>query len=710
MHNVSSLSPFLFQLGMWIYVFAFLIAGAESLPFIGLAIPGTTFIVLLGFLARQGAMNIWVLVVVTIIGAILGDSLSFYFGKRGTPFFMRHFQSERMKRHLAFGETFFEQHGGKSLLLGRFVGPLRPIVPFVAGLFDISTTRFFIWNICSAIGWAFGYIFLGYFFGGAWEYISIWSPKLGIFLFILLAILFVLWLIKWVVWSYGKQVAKVCLSLFNSAIQGMANNEYVVRKTKRHPRSILFWRARVDRSHLLGLPLTLFTLVFVYVFTAFVGVAEGVIHEENIINADVRLEHLLYAFRQPDMVKFFLWITVWGKWQMVAVVIVVVSIILFLYNKREYLIGFLVSTFGGVFSLSLMKVLVHRSRPIGVAVYHEASYSFPSGHATLAIALFGMIFYMTGRLSRQWRTKTNLFFIAVIFIFLLGFSRLYLGVHYLSDVWGGYLLGFLWLFVGVSIIEWGGLKQWLHKVYHARMTQKSRVWFSGILIGCGILFYVGFGIQFKPIVQANKLTVVPPIVVTGNILNQFGGTYGLPQYTETLGGRKQEPLSFIIIALNKVAFIHALQQAGWTLADAPTIQTLWITGRDAVFNQEYSAAPMTPDFWNTDVHAFGFEKATARQTVRQRHHARFWTTNLIMPNGNHVYVGTASMDRGIKWGITHRIVPAIDTERDFLFNDLQTSHMIITSTKENFVPPVLGKNFTGDPFFTDGQIYVVRVK
>ena len=119
---------------------------------------------------------------------------------------------------------------------------------------------------------------------------------------------------------------------------------------------------------------------------------------------------------------------------------------------------------------------------------------------------------------------------------------------------------------------------------------------------------------------------------------------------------------------------------------------------------------MTPDFWNANVHNFGFEKATDSDNVRTRHHARFWKTNYITENEDIIYVGTASFDINLKWGVTHQISPDIDTEREFLYSDLQKTDMIINTEKQQFVDPKLGSNFSGDLFFTDGKLYLISIK
>ena len=119
---------------------------------------------------------------------------------------------------------------------------------------------------------------------------------------------------------------------------------------------------------------------------------------------------------------------------------------------------------------------------------------------------------------------------------------------------------------------------------------------------------------------------------------------------------------------------------------------------------------MTPSFWNAQVHNFGFEKPTKIDEVSQRHHARFWKTYYQIKPGGYIYVGTTSLDKGIKWGITHKIKPDIDTEREFLFQDLMATGFVSRFSKQQFVPPLSGENFAGDAFFTDGKSYLLFLK
>jgi len=332
----------------------------------------------------------------------------------------------------------------------------------------------------------------------------------------------------------------------------------------------------------------------------------------------------------------------------------------------------------------------------------EKSFSFPSGHATIAVALFGFLSYIIIREYQSWRVKVNIFFTTLLLIILIGFSRIYLGVHYVSDVWEGYLLGALWLIIGISISQYLFSKKTINQVI---ITTKTKL-YSYLIIIFTIFFYIFLAWSFHPTL------LIENINLTNSTLDSPLGIFKSEQvkYTETLTGQRQEPISFVILAKNQQDFLAIFNSASWQLADIIDINNTYKLVQAALFKKPYETAPMTPSFWNAKTNDFGFEKANETNNARQRHHARFWKTSYTTADDYNIYVGTSSFDEDIKWGITHRISPDIDTEREKLFIDLKNTELIKYYSKEKNVNPVLGKNFTGDQFFTDGNLYLIKLK
>jgi undecaprenyl-diphosphatase len=143
-----------------------LISFLESFAFLGLIIPGTSLVVFAGVLTSRKIIRLGSLIVAVAVGGILGDAASFYLGKKGTKWFGSHnkfFKTEYLKK----GEDFFLKHGNRSVIFARFFGPLRPIIPFVAGMFKMPSQKFFLYNVISAAVSAPLYVGLGFFLGSA---------------------------------------------------------------------------------------------------------------------------------------------------------------------------------------------------------------------------------------------------------------------------------------------------------------------------------------------------------------------------------------------------------------------------------------------------------------------------------------------------------------------------------------------------------------
>ena len=165
-----------------------LIALMESLVAVGVIIPGSTLIVFTGFLALHGKEDIAAIITVSTVGAFLGDFASFWLGARFGPDIINSRMMRKQKTVVRKAEIFFTQHGGKSVFFGRFIGPIRGFVPFVAGCAQMKPRVFIAYGIVSAILWGLAYPGLGYLAGVSWQNVQRWSGRLSILIFVALAI------------------------------------------------------------------------------------------------------------------------------------------------------------------------------------------------------------------------------------------------------------------------------------------------------------------------------------------------------------------------------------------------------------------------------------------------------------------------------------------------------------------------------------------
>jgi membrane protein DedA with SNARE-associated domain len=687
-----------FEASIFLYISTFVISFLESLVVIGLIAPGTVFLLFVGFLLSKGFLNIPLIVFLAVLGAVLGDMVSFYLGKKGTNFFKKENKILKLA-NLEKGRGFFKKHGGKSIFLGRFTGPLRSLIPFIAGTFHMNYKSFLVWNIISGFLWAVLYLFLGFSLGEAWRVVETYSNKVEIFIAALIALLIFFYFLRLYFSSKQvKSIAKVIIFFKDLAEETIFKID-IIRKNSH------FISDRFKKHTFFGLPFTFLIVVFLYILFLFFTFTRDAVLSGRIHGMDVRIENLLVSFRDDDLIRFFYWITLLANWQIILSMAVTLAIVFFLIKKRAYLYTLWTVVVGAQALDSLAKITYGRARPES-ALFVENSYSFPSGHSTMAVAFYGYLAYIFLRTREGKKKKINVIIAAFLLIFLIGFSRMYLGLHFLSDIIGGYLLGALWLIVAISIYEWTVYRHKFKVIPEFKLSKKNRNTVLSLIL-LELLLYVGFALNYQK--NLNFKSVSSDKIITSNILLEYKKN-NIPKFSETLGGEKQEPMSFLIIVKNESELINFFNKSGWLLADYFNRNSIYRMIIAGAFNQSYPTNVITPSFWNYKVHDFGFQKPTPKNIISERHHVRFWETNIFTKDGKRLFIGTASFDVGMKWVVSHSIDPNIDAEREFLFKDLLTSGMIRSYQKIQLVSPTKGKNFTGDAFYTDGKAYFIELK
>jgi membrane protein DedA with SNARE-associated domain len=145
----------------WAIAIMFITAFGESFAFLSLLFPGTTLLIAAGTLMKSGTLPFLPVMVGAILGAVLGDSVSCWIGRRFGGAIARLWPFSRNPELIPSGIQFFERHGGKSVFIGRFFGPIRAVIPLAAGIMHMPRGRFWVANIVSALVWAPMLLFVG---------------------------------------------------------------------------------------------------------------------------------------------------------------------------------------------------------------------------------------------------------------------------------------------------------------------------------------------------------------------------------------------------------------------------------------------------------------------------------------------------------------------------------------------------------------------
>lgn len=200
---------------------------------------------------------------------------------------------------------------------------------------------------------------------------------------------------------------------------------------------------------------------------------------------DDSIAKTMAGLRQAGVIRFFSVVTAFGSWMPVFTLAVAVSAVLWINHRRAYLPGLWLTLIGNQLTVTLLKSLFARPRS-GLAIYLETSGSFPSGHSAVSIAFCGFLVFVAVR-ERLIPPSIALLSGALV-AGLIGFSRLILGEHYLSDVCAGYLVGAVWALIGIWLTNWRGVSQ-------ALPSRTVTTWFwleLGLIIAVtlGVLYYL----------------------------------------------------------------------------------------------------------------------------------------------------------------------------------------------------------------------------
>jgi membrane protein DedA with SNARE-associated domain/membrane-associated phospholipid phosphatase len=431
---------FVSRFGEWGYLVVFLGATLESAIFLGFVIPGETLALIAGFFAAQGLLELEIVIFCTALGATVGDSIGYEIGQRfGRPALTRYggrfgLSSKRVNK----ADAFFARHGSKAVFLGRFISFGRAMVPFLAGSSKMPYHQFLLYNVFGAIVWSSAVVALGYAAGESWHFVLRWLGRVsqilwGLSLFLLL----LAWLYRWAI-RHETHIKQ----RWNNFVQRPG----ILRISQRFAPQITFLQARLSPGSYLGLNLTLGAIVLLGASRIFGGIAEDVVTGEPLTAVDAQVADWFHSRATPIIIQVMLVISQLNGPSAITTYTVLAGWYLGVKRDWYWLTCLLVTIPTGMLLNVLMKYAFHRARPsFEHPILTIATYSFPSGHAAGSTLFYGTLAAILVAKIHRWQTRVNIVLIAIMIVLLVSFSRIYLGVHYLSDVLAGMVEGVAWL-------------------------------------------------------------------------------------------------------------------------------------------------------------------------------------------------------------------------------------------------------------------------
>jgi membrane protein DedA with SNARE-associated domain/membrane-associated phospholipid phosphatase len=427
------------RLGHWGYLVIFLAVTLESSAFLGFLVPGETFVLFGGFLAAQGKLDWGDLMVLVCIGAILGDSIGYEVGRYvGREQLLRFSLFGLRQKHLEQVEEFFYRHGGKAVFFGRFTALLRALIPFVAGSSGMRYPRFLLYNAAGGVVWGVGFVLLGYFVGASWQVAERWIGRASAIVGGIVLLVFALvWLWRWLV-RHETDVKQ--------RGQALLAHPRIVALRRRLAPQLEFLRDRLSPQGYLALHLTAGTLVLIGATWLFGGIAEDILHGDPLTIVDKQVAIWFHDHTTPPLNRAMMVITSLASTPIISGITVLTFLLLLWWRCWYRLLALFLTVPGGMLLNVLLKSAFARQRPrFENPLVTLTSYSFPSGHTMAATLLYGALAVIVVLAIRSWRWRVLVVLVTWLVILLVGFSRIYLGAHYLSDVLGGMAAGLAWL-------------------------------------------------------------------------------------------------------------------------------------------------------------------------------------------------------------------------------------------------------------------------
>ena len=522
----------------WSLFLAFFIAFIESLAFIGSIVPGTVVMTAVGILAGSGVMRIDLTFIFAALGAIIGDVVSYALGYIFSDRLLNTWPFNRHPTWLKYGQAYFDRHGGKSVFIGRFIGPLRSIIPVIAGMMRMKQLPFLSANIISGIAWSLVYVTPGMLIGAASTELSAeGATRLFVFILILLVLI---WLVSVVIKWLFAQASYFFQTRLHHVWSWLENNAFLSRLT--HPLT------PPNEGHHAETAALLLSAVFTLSFMLATVLWFALIDQLGYL-LDLPIYFFFQSLRTQPMDMFF--VAVRCVMSAYPLLVFSISIALALAYRRNWRLLQYWITLGiiSLFTTEVMGTWMNYLRPEDAALF-QSTYAFPSTSLTITTAFWGFLMLQVGRTSMTSLTRT----LRLIWLSLLGldgFALLYLGDHWLTSTLISYAVG-----LTLALLHW---------IFYRRHIPKNPPQTKSLWIAFALFLTTGAWVvmlQFKPTLLDH--TPYPEQYVLSNQAWWHQREPLLPLYTMNRFGRPNGVFNIQYLGALPV-FQKALQEHGWKL-------------------------------------------------------------------------------------------------------------------------------------------------
>jgi membrane protein DedA with SNARE-associated domain/membrane-associated phospholipid phosphatase len=439
-------------LGPWTYLLVGFLAFAETGAFLGFIAPGETAVIVGGLVAGQGKISLLVLIAVVWVCAVLGDITSFELGRRrGRDWLLRH--GERLKiteERLEQVERFFEQRGALTIVVGRFLGFVRPLLPFIAGAARWRLRRYLRYDVFAAGLWAATFSVLGYVFWHSFDklttYVSRGLFALGTVVVLVVGVVALIQLRR----DPAKRAAVrdwLAQRSDNAGWRLVARVAAPLWRTVGRPAGTIADRSVQLLSSWLGLEMITLLTLMAGGALAF-GLLGMLVEEHPVPRIDTWAFDLADPLQTPMLVDLAKIVTALGAFPTVAIAALATAIWALMRRRPIDAVALVAGIALTDLAVHVAKDAYDRPRPSGSLVETALS-AYPSGHALQSVTWVACAVVLV-RGGAGWASRIAAVTVAIALVAAVCVTRVFLRAHYLTDALGGVALGVaLWAAVGV---------------------------------------------------------------------------------------------------------------------------------------------------------------------------------------------------------------------------------------------------------------------
>jgi membrane protein DedA with SNARE-associated domain/membrane-associated phospholipid phosphatase len=415
-------------LGDWTYALVGGLAFLETGAFVGLIFPGETAVILGGAVAGQGETEIVLTIAIVWFCAWAGDTTSFFIGRRlGRGFVIKHGPKVRItEERFEQVERYFARHGGKTILVGRFVGLVRALAPFIAGSSGMQYRAFVPFSVLGTGLWASAFSILGYVLSNSIDKATEIAGKGALVFGATIAVI------------VGAVVVSRYLRKPENRERVAARIESVPGIRRLLPQLRFLWGRLTPGG--LGLEFTTLMSILSVSLFVLVGYAITVSGDPGPTTGDREAIDVVESLRAGWLTDVAKGVTALGSTAALLPIAIAVAGVFAWYRRWAELavmVGALAIILIGV---PVLKEVIDRPRPDG-GIVEATGQSYPSGHAAHAVFFAWLAIVVAVRVRPGWTYGTLVIVVGLVLAAAIGLTRVYLGVHYLSDVSGGWALG-----------------------------------------------------------------------------------------------------------------------------------------------------------------------------------------------------------------------------------------------------------------------------